>query len=80
MPRTPCPRTRKPVARLALAAAVVAPLAAAGCNTVHGIGRDMQAVGREIEKAAASQLNHPAPNAAYAPPPRDPYRYADAGY
>jgi len=79
MPRTPR-RPRTPAARLALAAAVLAPLAAAGCNTVHGFGRDMQAVGRQIENAAGSHLAPSAQHPAYAPPPRDPYAYADAGY
>lgn len=37
---------------LALFAALLAALTLAGCNTVHGLGQDVQAGGRAIERAA----------------------------
>ncbi len=40
---------RKPMIALAL---LLAPLAAAACNTVEGFGRDMSEVGDAIEEAA----------------------------
>lgn len=37
---------------IAFFAALLAALALAGCNTVQGIGQDVQAGGRAIERAA----------------------------
>ena len=39
-------------ATLALFAALLAALTLTGCNTVHGLGQDVQAGGRAIERAA----------------------------
>ena len=39
-------------APLALFAALLAALTLTGCNTVHGLGQDVQAGGRAIERAA----------------------------
>jgi predicted small secreted protein len=39
----------------ALAALFAAVLAIAGCNTIEGIGQDVQAGGRAIEKAAKTK-------------------------
>ncbi|WP_102283144.1 entericidin A/B family lipoprotein [Ottowia massiliensis] len=39
-------------ATLALFAALLAALTLAGCNTVHGLGQDVQAGGRAIDRAA----------------------------
>ena len=36
----------------ALFAALLAALTLTGCNTVHGLGQDVQAGGRAIERAA----------------------------
>ena len=48
---SPKERTMKK-ATLALFAALLAALTLAGCNTVHGLGQDVQAGGRAIERAA----------------------------
>lgn len=38
--------------RLHLLLAVIAMLAATACNTVQGVGKDIQAGGKAVEKAA----------------------------
>lgn len=42
----------KPTALLACLAALVALVALTGCNTVAGVGKDMQQAGDAIERAA----------------------------
>lgn len=45
-------RTRKPLTRLVLAGVLLSTGLLAACNTVEGMGRDVNAGGRAIERSA----------------------------
>ena len=49
---------RTPIRRAAAAAAVLAALALAACNTVSGAGQDVSAVGHGVSNGANSVANH----------------------
>lgn len=46
-----CMKTKTRFALLFLAAAILT-IATTGCNTIHGVGRDVEATGEHIERAS----------------------------